>query len=121
MTRADKIIELFQGTPASVRIFLYPDFKDIYKSVANKSFFNADRVTIKWNPKGNEHPAPAKISDLILSLFPIGTALVFMAIADVDKTGASYYGEQHLYLMLTRGESFKVPLGWSGVEKKIST
>lgn len=41
----------------------------------------------------------------------VGTGLIFVAVSDVDKTGASYYGEQHIYLMLTNGEGFKLPLG----------
>ena len=30
---------------------------------------------------------------------------------DVDKSGASYYGEQGLYYLSVKGEGFMVPLG----------
>lgn len=44
----------------------------------------------------------------------LGNALIIMAIIDVDSTGQSYYGEQNLYFVSTKGDSYMVPLGKNG-------
>lgn len=37
-----------------------------------------------------------------------------MAIMDVDSTGQSYYGEQNLYFVSTKGDSYMIPLAKNG-------
>ena len=39
-----------KGQPSFVRIYQYPKFDGM--AVANKSFYKADYVDFKWNPKG---------------------------------------------------------------------
>jgi len=73
-----------KGQPSAVRLFQYPNMAD-GQALANKSFFKADKVDIMWNNKA--------------------TALVILVSSDKDTTGASYYGEQSLHFMNTRGES----------------
>lgn len=48
-----------------------------------KSFFKADRVTIKWNP--------------------LGTLALVLTQTEVDKSNKSYYGETGLYLLSAAG------------------
>ncbi len=43
-------------------------------------------------------------------LFPKATAVLVTASTEVDKTGASYYGEQTLHYVTTGGESAVVQL-----------
>ncbi|CAH3105852.1 unnamed protein product [Porites lobata] len=83
-----------KGAPSYVRLFRHPNFDSPASVLANKSFFKADRVKMMWNKKG--------------------TAVLVMAITDVDKTGASYYGEQTLQFISTSGESSMVQLGKRG-------
>jgi len=64
------------------------------EALASKSFFQADRVDIFWNDRGN-------------------SALV-MTTMDVDKTGASYYGKQGLHYLSTKGETALVSLSDEG-------
>lgn len=40
----------------------------------------------------------------------VATAVLVIASTDVDKTGASYYGEQTLHYIATNGESAVVQL-----------
>ncbi|CAN0171275.1 unnamed protein product [Lampetra planeri] len=63
-------------------------------ALANRSFFKADRASLVWNKKA--------------------TAVLVVASTDVDKTGASYYGEQTLHYMSTGGESIIVQLPKNG-------
>ena len=46
------VLILLQGAPSYVRLFQHPNFNSPGAVLANKSFFKADRVTIKWNRKG---------------------------------------------------------------------
>lgn len=64
------------GKPANVRIF------DLQTKAVKlqRTLFKADRVDFKWSPN----------SDRVL----------VQANTDVDKTNQSYYGEDHLYLMI---------------------
>ncbi|XP_078488594.1 eukaryotic translation initiation factor 2A [Ciona intestinalis] len=82
-----------RGGPASVKIFQYPKFTTD-EVVANKSFFKADTVSIKWNNRGTE--------------------LLVTAAVDVDTTGESYYGEQSLHFMSCSGETSIVQLSKKG-------
>ncbi|XP_025419093.1 eukaryotic translation initiation factor 2A [Sipha flava] len=77
--------------PSNGRLFQYPDFNTI---IANKSFFQADRVEIFWNQKG--------------------TASLMLTTTDVDKTGASYYGKQGLHLITSKGDTSQVIVNKEG-------
>ncbi|KAB0357499.1 hypothetical protein FD754_001655 [Muntiacus muntjak] len=83
-----------KGAPSFVRLYQYPNFDEPHAALANKSFFKADKVTMLWNKKA--------------------TAVLVIASTDVDKTGASYYGEQTLHYMATNGESAVVQLPKNG-------
>lgn len=83
-----------KGAPSFVRLYQYPNFGGPQAALANKSFFKADRVTMLWNKKG--------------------TAVLVTASTEVDKTGASYYGEQTLHYIATNGENAVVQLAKNG-------
>ncbi|XP_025145732.2 eukaryotic translation initiation factor 2A isoform X3 [Bubalus bubalis] len=83
-----------KGAPSFVRLYQYPNFDEPHAALANKSFFKADKVTMLWNKKA--------------------TAVLVIASTDVDKTGASYYGEQTLHYIATNGESAVVQLPKNG-------
>uniref|UniRef100_A0A6I8NU95 Eukaryotic translation initiation factor 2A n=1 Tax=Ornithorhynchus anatinus TaxID=9258 RepID=A0A6I8NU95_ORNAN len=83
-----------KGAPSFVRLYQYPNFGGPHAALANKSFFKADKVTMLWNKKA--------------------TAVLVIASTEVDKTGASYYGEQTLHYIATNGESAVVQLPKSG-------
>jgi len=82
-----------KGAPSCVRMFQYPNFGN-GQAVANKSFFKADKVEMFWNKKGN--------------------GMLILVSAEVDTTGKTYYGEQSLHFMTTKGESSLVPLDKKG-------
>ncbi|XP_066478159.1 eukaryotic translation initiation factor 2A isoform X2 [Tiliqua scincoides] len=83
-----------KGAPSFVRLYQYPNFGGPQSALANKSFFKADKVVLLWNSKA--------------------TAVLVIASTEVDKTGASYYGEQTLHYMATNGESAVVQLPKNG-------
>lgn len=83
-----------KGAPSYVRLFRHPNFDSPASVLANKSFFKADRVKLLWNKKGS--------------------AVLVLTATDVDKSGASYYGEQTLQYISTSGESSMVQLGKRG-------
>ncbi|XP_010623602.1 eukaryotic translation initiation factor 2A isoform X2 [Fukomys damarensis] len=83
-----------KGAPSFVRLYQYPNFAGPHAALANKSFFKADKVTMLWNKKA--------------------TAVLVIASTEVDKTGASYYGEQTLHYISTNGESAVVQLPKNG-------
>ncbi|XP_009882683.1 PREDICTED: eukaryotic translation initiation factor 2A [Charadrius vociferus] len=83
-----------KGAPSFVRLYQYPNFNGPQSALANKSFFKADKVTMLWNKKA--------------------TAVLVIASTEVDKTGASYYGEQTLHYIATNGESAVVQLPKNG-------
>ncbi|XP_030622314.1 eukaryotic translation initiation factor 2A isoform X2 [Chanos chanos] len=83
-----------KGAPSFVRLYQYPNFGGPTSALANKSFFKADRVTMLWNKKA--------------------TAVLVTASTEVDKTGASYYGEQTLHYVAVNGESAIVQLPKNG-------
>uniref|UniRef100_A0A8C8J5S2 Eukaryotic translation initiation factor 2A n=2 Tax=Oncorhynchus tshawytscha TaxID=74940 RepID=A0A8C8J5S2_ONCTS len=83
-----------KGAPSFVRLYQYPNFGGPTCALANKSFFKADRVTMLWNKKA--------------------TAVLVQASIEVDKTGASYYGEQTLHYLATNGETAAVQLQKNG-------
>ena len=69
------------GSPASVRLYNIPHLS---VPVAMKSFFNAERVSLHWNHAG--------------------TGLLVLAQTEIDKTGKSYYGENHLVFLSCDGK-----------------
>ncbi|XP_012262464.2 eukaryotic translation initiation factor 2A [Athalia rosae] len=81
------------GQPSFARLFQYPKF-ETGQSLANKSFFQSDRVDIYWNNRG--------------------TNVLLMTSTEVDKTGASYYGKQTLHYLDTKGQTTMVMLGKEG-------
>lgn len=83
-----------KGSPSFVRLYQYPNFGGPTSALANKSFFKADRVAMIWNKKA--------------------TAVLVTASTEVDKTGASYYGEQTLHYVGTNGDSAVVQLPKNG-------
>ncbi|KAG8818128.1 hypothetical protein FRC17_010966 [Serendipita sp. 399] len=69
------------GTPGSVRIHNLQALTA--PPSCQKSFFKADRITIKWNS--------------------LGTLALLMTHTEVDKSNKSYYGESNLHLMSAAG------------------
>lgn len=82
-----------KGAPSFCRLYQFPAFND-NQVKANKSFFQADHVEMKWNMPG--------------------TAVLLLTQAEVDKTGGSYYGKQQLHFMSTKGETAMVGLAKEG-------
>lgn len=58
--------------------------------MASKSFFQADKVEFFWNSQGN--------------------SALLLTIAEVDKTGGSYYGKQGLHFVGINGQTAMVTL-----------
>ncbi|XP_004572634.1 eukaryotic translation initiation factor 2A [Maylandia zebra] len=83
-----------KGAPSFVRLYQYPAFGGPTAALANKSFFKADRVMMQWNKKAS--------------------AVLVTASTEVDKTGASYYGEQTLHYLGVNGETALVQLSKNG-------
>ncbi|PVF98977.1 translation initiation factor eIF-2A [Serendipita vermifera] len=69
------------GTPGSVKVYNLQTLSA--PPSCQKSFFKADRATIRWNS--------------------LGTLALIMTHTEVDKTNKSYYGETGLYLMSAAG------------------
>ena len=67
-----------KGAPAVLRIWNHADYGE-GRFLLTKSFYKADQVAMKWNPKGG--------------------ALLVHTSTDVDTTGKSYMGETGLYYM----------------------
>jgi translation initiation factor 2A len=82
-----------KGGPSFCKLFQFPNFGE-NQVLANKSFFQADSVDMKWNSTG--------------------TGVLLLVQAEVDKTGASYYGKQQLHYMTTKGETCMVELKKEG-------
>ena len=79
-----------KGAPAFVRIYPLSSTLGAAASAAppahaaQKSFFKADKVTMRWNAAGS--------------------SLLLMTSTDHDQTGKSYYGETNLYMLSSRGD-----------------
>ncbi|EJD48788.1 translation initiation factor eIF-2A [Auricularia subglabra TFB-10046 SS5] len=69
------------GQPASIKLFSLTALGG--QPIVQKSFFKADRATIKWNA--------------------LGTQVLVLTQAEVDKTNKNYYGETGLYLLSAAG------------------
>ncbi|XP_037122739.1 eukaryotic translation initiation factor 2A isoform X2 [Syngnathus acus] len=83
-----------KGAPSFVRLLQYPHLAGPGAALASKSFFKADRVNMQWNNKAS--------------------AVLVTASTEVDKSGASYYGEQTLHYLHVGGETAHVQLAKSG-------
>ncbi|XP_071839266.1 eukaryotic translation initiation factor 2A-like [Apostichopus japonicus] len=83
-----------KGAPSFVRLFRYPNFSGPGAALANKSFYKADSAHILWNKQA--------------------TAVLVICVADVDQSGASYYGEQTLHYLSIKGEGSNVTLSKKG-------
>lgn len=99
-----------KGAPSVVRIYKYPLFTGPGSVISNKSFYKADTVQMKWDNDGMTFSLYIPPSPLHLFLF-IGKGVLVITTTEVDKSGASYYGEQHLYYLTVKGDGFMVPLG----------
>lgn len=77
-----------KGQPSFVRIYKYPNFGGPQAALANKSFFKADDVQMKWNKTG--------------------TAL--LVLTSTESSDKSYYGDQGLHFMAINGECSLVNL-----------
>eukprot|EP00092_Neocalanus_flemingeri_P017385 GFUD01018805.1.p1 GENE.GFUD01018805.1~~GFUD01018805.1.p1 ORF type:complete len:598 (+),score=151.66 GFUD01018805.1:66-1859(+) len=82
-----------KGAPSFTKLYQYPSFDD-NQVLANKSFFQADSVDFKWNS--------------------LGTTVLLLTQAEVDKTGGSYYGKQQLHYMSTKCDTGMVGLAKEG-------
>lgn len=69
-----------KGKPASVKVFQFPGLETV---VAQKSFYKAQEVVMKWSPTGS--------------------SLIIETRTDVDTTGKSYYGESKLFFLQSDG------------------
>ena len=78
-----------KGQPSFAKLYKYPNL-GAGGLVASKSFFQGDRVEMKWNKQGN--------------------AALLLTSTDVDTTGASYYGKQTLHMLDVKGNSAMVQL-----------
>ncbi|XP_043975854.1 eukaryotic translation initiation factor 2A [Gambusia affinis] len=83
-----------KGAPSFVRLYQYPVLGGPGAALANKSFFKADKVMMQWNQKAS--------------------AVLVTASTEVDKSGASYYGEQTLHYLGVNGETALVQLAKNG-------
>lgn len=75
------------------KLFKYPNL-EATQPIAQKSFFQADRVEMFWNKRG--------------------TGLIIMTSTEVDATGVSYYGKQALHFLSAKGDSYGVQLTAEG-------
>lgn len=81
------------GQPSFGRLFKYPNFGE-QQAIANKSFFQADKVDFYWNSKGNN--------------------ALLLTSTEVDKTGGSYYGKQGLHFIGLNGQTSMITLSKEG-------
>lgn len=104
-----------------MRLYQYPVLGGPTAALANKSFFKADRVTMQWNKKGEatwtrvcahaEFLLWHRTLTLTQRLSAVAaTAVLVTASVEVDRTGASYYGEQTLHYLAANGETAVVQL-----------
>ncbi|GJQ85744.1 hypothetical protein Trydic_g12149 [Trypoxylus dichotomus] len=82
-----------QGQPSFGKLFKYPNFEN-QQVVANKSFFQADKVEYYWNSRGSN--------------------ALLLTVTEVDKTGGSYYGKQGLHFIGTNGQTSIVTMSKDG-------
>ena len=75
--------------PSFAKLLKFPNL-NVSGLVASKSFFQGDRVDMKWSKPGN--------------------CVLLMTSTDVDTSGASYYGKQTLHFLDVKGTSAMVQL-----------
>lgn len=78
-----------KNEPSSIRLYQYPNTETV---VANKSFFNSDRVEFKWNKPGNN----------------------LLLLCSTEMSASSYYGDTTLHQIDIKGESQLVQLSKKG-------
>ena len=88
-----------KNKPSRAALYEYPPANEganPYPSIASKSLFQAEEMTVHWSPKGD-------------------AALIALQ-STVDNTGQSYYGSSSLYLMSqqTTNDAIAVPLPQDG-------
>eukprot|EP00536_Pseudo-nitzschia_multiseries_P002798 jgi/Psemu1/283970/fgenesh1_pg.39_\ len=90
-----------KNKPARAALYEYPPANEAanpnpYPSIASKSLFNAEEMTVHWSPRGD-------------------VALISLQ-SSVDNTGESYYGSSSLFLMSqqTTNDAIAVPLPQEG-------
>jgi len=83
-----------KAAPAFVHLYQYPNFKDASCALANKSFFKVDSVETHWNKQNS--------------------AALLLTAAEMDKSGTSYYGEQMLFYLNTKGDSTRITFSKQG-------
>jgi len=81
------------GQPSLARLFKYPNL-ETNQAVANKSFFQADKVEYYWNAKG--------------------THALLLTTTEQDKTGKTYYGKQTLHYFSVNGQTNMVSVSKEG-------
>ncbi|XP_005096415.1 eukaryotic translation initiation factor 2A [Aplysia californica] len=81
-----------KGQPSFVRLYRYPNFAGMQSTLANKSFFKADRVHFYWNKPGQS----------------------LIVLTSTESSESSYYGDQGLHFLSTKGESCLVPMQKEG-------
>ena len=120
-------------------MYQYPRLEGAGSIIASRSFYRADNVKFSWNKKGicspqrnlvivvtcitsltasppylshppTTYPSPFLPCPSLLS----GSAVLVVTSTDVDKTGASYYGEQGLLYLSARGDGNLVILDKKG-------
>ena len=69
-----------KGQPSTIRLFQYPNLTNV---IANKSFFNADKVEFKWNKSG----------------------FYLLLLCSTETSANSYYGDTNLHQITTNGFS----------------
>lgn len=87
-----------KGSPSFVRLYKYPNLTGQSSALAQKSFFRADSVDMKWNRRG--------------------TALLILT--SVEISNDSYMGEQALHYVATNSESCNVDLDKKGPVYSVS-
>lgn len=78
-----------KNEPSFIRLIQYPN---INNSLANKSFFNADRVEYKWNRSGNN----------------------LLLLCNTETSQNSYYGDSTLHQIRANGETQLIQLSKKG-------
>jgi len=81
-----------KGQPSFVRLYQYPNFGGLDSVLASKSFFKADKVNFYWNKSGQN----------------------VLVLTSTETSASSYYGDQGLHFMNTKGDSCLVSLQKAG-------
>ena len=94
-------------------MFEYPNLNSA-AVMASRSFYRADSVNFSWNKRGMCNSNSSSVGTIIVcGSGSVGSAVLVSTTTEVDKTGASYYGEQGLHYLSARGEGNIVQLSES--------